>query len=362
MSAETLPAAAPLRLGPKLAIWPPVVLAPMAGVTNWPYRKICNRYGAGLCVSEMVSSRGILEGHRGTWRLVQFGRDERPRSIQIFGCDPVAMGEAARRLVGELDVDHIDINFGCPVHKLVKKGMGAAVPADPERCRAVVRAVVRGADPVPVTIKVRLGLDDELLTYRDAGHIAEDEGCEWIAVHGRTAKQMYSGKARWEPIAELATELKIPVLGNGDIFAPEDALRRMRETGLPGVVIGRGCLGNPWLFRELAALFDGDELPPRPPAGEIVAVVREHFRLLRTHFGESDRAALLRMRKFGAWYATGFAGAAEFRRRFSRVESETELEEILADWLDDADRVDAADSPATCDRAAAAAAAAAAGE
>jgi nifR3 family TIM-barrel protein len=333
VTADTFPKHEPLKLGSKLSIWPPVVLAPMAGVTNYPYRKICNRYGAGLCVSEMVSSRGILEGHRGTWRLVQFGKDESPRSIQIFGCDPNAMGEAARQLVGELGVDHIDINFGCPVRKLVNKGMGAAVPADENNCRDVVRAVVQAADPVPVTIKVRLGLDDERFTFRDAGKIALDEGCQWIAVHGRTAKQMYSGKARWEHIAELNAELDLPVLGNGDIFEAEDGLRRMQEAGVPGIVIGRGCLGNPWLFRDLLAVFEGKPVPPRPPVEEIVAVVREHFQLLLTHFEESARAAILRMRKFGAWYATGFHGATEFRRRFSYVESGTELEEILEDWL-----------------------------
>jgi nifR3 family TIM-barrel protein len=324
---------APLRLGPKLEVWPPVVLAPMAGVTNYPYRKLCSRYGAGLCVSEMVSSRGVLEGHRGTWKLVHFGADERPRSIQIFGCDPRAMGEAARRLVAELEVDHIDVNFGCPVPKLVKKGMGAAVPADRENCRKVVRAVVRAAEPVPVTIKVRLGLDDEHLTFREAGAIAEGEGCGWIAVHGRTAKQMYSGAARWEPIAELSARLSIPVLGNGDVFDAAAGLWRMEKSGVAGIVIGRGCLGNPWLFRELKALFEGKPPPAPPCAEEVVAVVREHFQLLRAHFGESDRAAILRMRKFGAWYAAGFPGAVDLRRRFSHVETEAELEEILADWL-----------------------------
>ncbi len=328
------PRYAPLDLGPDLQIWPPVVLAPMAGVTNYPYRKICRRYGAGLCVAEMVSSRGILEGHRGTWRLVHFGAQERPRSIQIFGSDPVAMGEAARRFVGDLDVDHIDINFGCPVHKLVKKGMGAAVPADPAKCRRVVRAVVQAADPVPVTIKVRLGLDEDRLTYEDAGRIAEGEGCRWITVHGRTAAQRYSGRARWEPIAELNAALSIPVLGNGDIFAPEDAIRRMEETGVPGVVIGRGCLGNPWLFAGIRALIEGRSPPPLPTPEEVVAVVREHFRLLRGHFEESEHHALLRMRKFGAWYATDFRGAAAFRRQFSLLSSEAELERILAEWIE----------------------------
>ena len=324
----------PLQLGPALAIWPPVVLAPMAGVTSYPFRRICRRHGAGLCVSEMVSSRGILDRHRATWRLVQFGAEERPRSIQIFGCDPHAMGEAARRLRDELEVDHIDINFGCPVRKLVRKGMGAAVPANPEICRSVVRAVVRGADPVPVTIKVRLGLDEERLTFRDAGRIAEDEGCRWIAVHGRTARQMYSGRARWDLIGELKASLSIPVLGNGDVFRADDALRRMEETGVDGVVIGRGCLGNPWLFRELCCAFEGAPAPPRPSQEEVVDVVREHFALLRNHFAESDREAILRMRKLGAWYVSGFENAAAFRRRFQTIESESDLEALFADWLE----------------------------
>ncbi len=324
----------PLQLGPKLKIWPPVVLAPMAGVTNYPYRKICSRLGAGLCVSEMVSSRGILEGHRGTWKLVHFAESERPRSIQIFGGDPVAMGESARRLKDELDVDHIDINFGCPVKKLVNKGMGAAVPTDPVNCRAVVRAVVKAVDPLPVTIKVRLGIDDDTLTYLDAGRIAQEEGCSWITVHGRTVRQMYSGKANWELIAELNDELEIPVLGNGDIFEAEDGLERMHRAGVPGIVIGRGCLGNPWLFRELKALFDGEPPPAKPGVEETVAMVREHFQLLLAHYGESERAAILRMRKFGSWYATGFYGAAEFRRRFNTVENGEELEEILGLWVE----------------------------
>lgn len=338
MQTETPHRFAPLALTDRLKIWPPVVLAPMAGVTSYPFRKICNRYGAGLSVSEMVSSRGILDGHRGTWKLVHFGENERPRSIQIFGCDARAMGEAARRLREELDVDHIDINFGCPVPKLTRKGMGAAVPADPENCRLVVRAVVRAADPVPVTIKVRLGLDDGRMTYRDAGRIAQEEGCRWITVHGRTARQMYSGRARWDRIRELKESLSIPVLGNGDIFRAEDALGRLEETDVDGVVIGRGCLGNPWLFRDLRCAFEGRGIPPRPRAEEVVAVVREHFQLLRGHFSESDREAILRMRKFGAWYASGFRGAAEFRRRFQRIESESDFEAILEAWLEEAGR------------------------
>ena len=320
---------APIQLGPKIRIWPPVVLAPMAGVTNYPYRKICRDYGAGLCVSEMVSSRGILEGHDRTWRLAQFGADEWPRSIQIFGCDPFAMGESATRLRDELDVDHIDINFGCPVQKITRKGMGAAAVVDSENFRKVVRAVVRSADPIPVTIKVRIGMSDDIVTFREAGRVAEGEGCAYIALHGRTAKQMYSGKARWEAIRELKELVKIPVLGNGDIFEAPDALRMIRETGCDGVVIGRGCLGNPWLFRNLKRLFDGAGESDRPPIEELVGVMREHFRLLVTHYSQTPRSAALMMRKFGTWYVRGLQGAAILRTRFQAIDTEDDLERIL---------------------------------
>lgn len=319
----------PIPLGPKIRIWPPVVLAPMAGVTNYPYRKICKDHGAGLCVSEMVSSRGILAGHDRTWKLAQFGADERPRSIQIFGCDPAAMGESAQRLRDELDVDHIDINFGCPVPKIIKKGMGAAAVVDAANFRRVVGAVVKAADPVPVTIKVRIGMSDDLVTFREAGRVAEGEGCAYIALHGRTARQMYSGKARWESIRELKEQVRIPVLGNGDIFEAPDAIRMMRETGCDGVVIGRGCLGNPWLFRNLKRLFEGDGEPDRPGITELVSIVREHFRLLLSHYDQTPRAAALMMRKFGTWYVRGLTGATTLRTRFMAIETQEDLEAIL---------------------------------
>ncbi len=335
MTFATLPSArfAPIPLGPEIRIWPPVVLAPMAGVTNYPYRKICKDYGAGLCVSEMVSSRGILEGHDRTWKLAQFGLGERPRSIQIFGCDPIAMGESATRLREELDIDHIDINFGCPVPKITRKGMGAAAVVDSQNFRKVVRAVVRAAEPVPVTIKVRIGMSDDLITFREAGRVAEGEGCAYIALHGRTAKQMYSGKARWEFIRELKELVKIPVLGNGDIFEAPDALRMIRDTGCDGVVIGRGCLGNPWLFRNLKRLFDGTGEANRPPIEELVGVMREHFRLLVSHYSQTPRSAALMMRKFGTWYVRGLQGAAMLRTRFQAIEVEEDLERILEEVL-----------------------------
>ncbi len=321
--------ASPLALGSRISIWPPVVLAPMAGVTNYPYRKICNDFGAGLCVSEMISSRGILEESRKTWDLAHFGRDERPRSLQIFGCDPGAMRDATLSVRERLDLDHLDINFGCPVHKVTSKGMGAAALLDLENFRRVVRAVVRAADPVPVTIKVRLGMNDDRHTFLDAGRVAEGEGCAWIALHARTARQMYSGRARWEHIADLKRAVTIPVLGNGDIFEAPDALLMMRETGCDGVVIGRGCLGNPWLFRNLARAFEGTETPERPDVHELVRVIREHFDLMCDHYGARPAAAALQMRKFGTWYAKGLRSAAALRTAFQKISSKADFEMVI---------------------------------
>ncbi|HJL32333.1 MAG TPA: tRNA dihydrouridine synthase DusB, partial [Polyangiaceae bacterium LLY-WYZ-15_(1-7)] len=254
----------PVSIGP-LEVWPPVVLAPMAGVTNWPFRSICREQGAGLYVSEMITARPLVEGRAKTLKLADFGPEESPRSLQLYGVDPHYVGEAVKRLVGEGHVDHIDMNFGCPVRKVTSKGGGSAIPARPLLLRDIVRAAVTNAEDVPVTIKFRMGIDDSLLTYEDAGRIGEDEGCAAVALHARTAAQLYDGEARWEAIAHLKSIVKtIPVLGNGDIWEAWDALRMMRQTGCDGVVVGRGCLGRPWLFRDLADVFEGRE-PQDPP-------------------------------------------------------------------------------------------------
>ncbi len=321
---------APLKVGPEIEVWPPVVLAPMAGVTSYPYRKICYEFGAGLCISEMVSARGIVEGSEKTWNLAHFGEDESPRSLQIFGAEPEILSEAIKRVRDS--VDHIDINFGCPVPKIMRKGVGAAIPARPELCRRVVRAAVRAADPKPVSIKVRLGLDDDRFTFRDAGKIAEDEGCAYIGMHARTVSQRYSGRARWDYITELKDLVSIPVIGNGDIWQAPDAFRMLDTTGCDGVIIGRGCLGNPWLFQHLKMLFDGSGRPQRPPLEEVLDVIRRHYELLREHFKHHKTAEFM-MRKFGTWYATGLRNAAEIRRRFQRISSREDLEEVLEEML-----------------------------
>ena len=261
---------APLAIGPR-EVGPPGVRAPMAGVTNWPFRTRCARVGAGLYVSEMITARPLVEGREKALKLADFAPEESPRSLQLYGVDPHFVGEAVKRLVGEGRVDHIDMNFGCPVRKVTRKGGGAAIPVRPLLLRDIVRAAVRNAGDVPVTIKFRMGIDEALLTYEDAGRIGEEEGCAAVALHARTAAQLYDGEARWEHIARLKQAVtRIAVLGNGDVWEAWDALRMMRATGCAGVIVGRGCLGRPWLFGELAEVFDGREPTPPPTFGGIV--------------------------------------------------------------------------------------------
>ena len=318
---------AAIKLGP-LSVWPPVVLAPMAGVTNWPFRKICRRFGAGLYVSEMVTARPLVEGRAKTLMLAEFGEDESPRSLQLYGVDPHYVGEAVKWLVGEGHVDHIDMNFGCPVPKVTRKGGGSAIPAKPRLLAKIVRAAVQNACEIPVTIKFRMGIDETLLTYEDAGRIAEQEGCAAVALHARTAAQLYDGEAQWDAIARLKNRVRtIPVLGNGDIWEAHDALRMMRSTGCDGVVIGRGCLGRPWLFRDLADVFEGRE-PQNPPTfGEVAKIAIEHATLLSEWAGEAP--AMRMFRRHSSWYTKGFRGSAKLRARLMRVTTLTELEEVL---------------------------------
>lgn len=317
---------APLAIGP-LAVWPPVVLAPMAGVTNYPFRSLCREYGAGLYVSEMITARAYLMGHRRTLLLASSQPDETPRSVQIYGTDPKDVGEMARSLVDE-GVHHLDMNFGCPVPKVTRAGGGSAIPLKPRLLARIVRAAVKNAGSVPLTIKVRKGIDDALPTFLDAGRVAQEEGAAAIGLHARTAAQLYSGEADWSAIGELKSRLSIPVLGNGDIWESFDALRMMRATGCDGVIVGRGCLGRPWLFRELADVFDGREPALPPDLGEIVAILKDHARRLVAFFGE--REGLLHMRKWCAWYTKGFPGSASVRDSLSRLNTFEDLERELA--------------------------------
>jgi nifR3 family TIM-barrel protein len=316
----------PLAIGP-LRVWPPVVLAPMAGVTNFPFRRLCRRFGAGLYISEMITAKGLVMGNEKTLHLAGFGPDERPRSLQLYGVEPASLAEATRRLRDR--VDHIDMNFGCPVRKVTAKGGGSAIPAKPRLLARLVRAVVQNAGDVPVTIKFRLGIDDALLTYRDAGRVGEEEGCAAVGLHARTAAQLYDGEARWEAIADLKSRLAIPVLGNGDIWEAYDALRMMRATGCDGVIVGRGCLGRPWLFRDLADVFEG-RAPSNPPdLGTVLDILFEHAGLVCEWFGE--HRGMMMMRKFVTWYTKSFPGGAALRQRLVRVRTLDELRAGLAD-------------------------------
>lgn len=318
---------APVAIGP-LSVWPPVVLAPMAGVTNPPFRSLCRHYGAGLYVSEMITARALVEGNRKTLLLASFDPAETTRSLQLYGTDPHYVGEAVRFLVGEGRIDHLDMNFGCPVRKVTSKGGGAAIPLKPRLLRNIVRAAVQAAGAVPVTIKFRVGIDERYHTHLEAGRIGQEEGCAAIALHARTAAQLYDGEARWDEIARLKQAVtRIPVLGNGDIWEAEDALRMMRTTGCDGVVVGRGCLGRPWLFRDLADVFAGREPQDPPDFGGVIDAMLDHARLLAAWMGPEP--AMRAFRKHSSWYTKGFPGSAALRQKLMHVESLAAMDAVL---------------------------------
>ncbi len=318
---------APLTLGPyELAT--PVVLAPMAGVTNVAYRQLCNEFGAGLCVSEMVTTRGLVHGDATTRSMIAFSEGERPRSVQLYGVDPKVVGRAVEIVRAEDLADHVDLNFGCPVPKVTRKGGGSALPFKHRLFAGVVEAAVRAAGPLPVTVKMRMGIDDDHLTYLRAGRIAEDAGVAWVALHARTAAQFYGGQADWSAIATLKEALSVPVLGNGDIWTAQDALRMVAETGCDGVVVGRGCLGRPWLFGELRAAFRGQPQPPAPHLLDVIDVMKRHAELLVAAFGE--KKGCIELRKHIAWYLKGFSVGGETRLALAHVESLSQLADLLA--------------------------------
>jgi len=319
---------APIPLGRGIDVWPPVVLAPMAGVTDVPFRRLCRQFGAGLYVNQMITARAWLENDPKTLKLAEFGADESPRSIQLYGTVPEEVGECVRRLVEQDEVDHIDMNFGCPAPKVTRHGGGAALPIRKNLLRRIVRAAVTNAGDVPVTIKFRKGVSDDWLTFLDTGRIAEEEGCAAIALHARTSEQLYSGQADWAAIAELKSHVtSIPVLGNGDIWEASDAISMMRATGCDGVVIGRGCLGRPWLFGDFAAAFDNRPFADLPTLGDTAAMMQEHARLVVEWYG--SEGALRTFRKHALWYLMGYAIGGETRNRIARIETLDELRMLL---------------------------------
>ncbi|GGR55257.1 nifR3 family TIM-barrel protein [Nocardioides luteus] len=319
----------PLELG-SLTVDTPVVLAPMAGVTNAAFRRLCAEQGAGLYVCEMITSRGLVEGDQHTKDMLVFDEAETVRSVQLYGTDPVYVGKATEILCGDYGVAHVDLNFGCPVPKVTRKGGGGALPYKRGLLGEILEHAVRAAEPydVPVTMKTRKGIDDDHLTYMDAGRIAQESGAAAIALHGRTVAQAYSGTADWDAIAELAASVDIPVLGNGDIWEAADAIRMVEETGVDGVVIGRGCLGRPWLFRDLAAAFAGESVKVLPTLGEVTDIMRRHAELLCEHMGEERGCK--EIRKHIAWYLKGFSAGGEMRRTLGLVNSLKDLDEMLS--------------------------------
>ncbi len=326
------PAPGALRYGPH-TVWPPVVLAPMAGITNAPFRTLCREFsrGQGLFVSEMITTRALVERNEKTMHLIHFDAAETPRSIQLYGVDPETVGKAVRMIVDEDLADHIDLNFGCPVPKVTRKGGGSALPFKRPLLRAILREAVGSAGDLPVTIKMRKGIDDDHLTYLDAGRIAVEEGVTAVALHGRTAAQHYGGTADWDAIARLKEHVpEIPVLGNGDIWCADDAVRMMRETGCDGVVVGRGCLGRPWLFGDLVAAFEpgGPGAPATPAFGEVARVMRRHAELLGLWIGDEARG-VIDFRKHVPWYTKGFSVGSETRRALATASSLAELDDHL---------------------------------
>jgi nifR3 family TIM-barrel protein len=323
------PGGATLEIGP-LSVDPPVVLAPMAGVTTAAFRRLCRGFGAGLYVSEMITARALVEGSPRTLRMLAPGADEPVRSVQLYGVDPDVVAAAVRRLVDDWGVDHVDLNFGCPAPKVTRKGGGAALPVHHVLFRRIVAAAVPAAGAVPVTVKLRIGIDDEHRTFVAAGRAAAESGAAAVTLHARTAHQLYSGQADWSAIAELKAAVgSIPVLGNGDIWDASDAVAMMAATGCDGVVIGRGCLGRPWLFAELAAAFAGQPALPPPRLGAVAATMRRHARLLAEQDGEDN--AVRDFRKHSGWYLTGYPVGGAARRALGLIDSLATLDRLLGD-------------------------------
>lgn len=327
----------------KLAIKTPVVLAPMAGITNTAFRRLCREFGGGLYVSEMITSRALVERTEDSMRLISHHESEDIRSIQLYGVDPKTVAQAVKMLVDEDRADHIDLNFGCPVPKVTRKGGGAALPWKRDLFSSIVQAAVKAAGEIPLTVKMRKGIDANHLTYLDAGKAARDAGVTAIALHGRTASDYYSGTADWNAIADLREALPdVQVLGNGDIWSAEDAIRMMRQTGVDGVVIGRGCLGRPWLFGDLQQAFDEYQRDPnsnaainpiQPTLGEVAQAFRRHAELLIEFFENEDHGCR-DIRKHVSWYFKGYPVGGDFRDQLHRVQSLSHMDDILGtlDW------------------------------
>ncbi|TCD54024.1 tRNA dihydrouridine synthase DusB [Alloscardovia theropitheci] len=311
----------------------PVILSPMAGVTNWPFRVLCREYGPdGLYVAEMITARALVARNPKAERLCRFDSSEKYRSLQLYGVNPSIVRQAAQIVVDEDMADHIDLNFGCPVPKVTRKGGGSALPWKNDLFREVLRNVVKVAQPagIPVTAKIRVGIDDNHTTFHDSALIAQDEGCKFVTLHGRTTAQYYGGHAEWDKIAQLVDELDIPVIGNGDIWSAEDAVEMVKETGCAGVAIGRGCQGRPWLFGDIANAFSGSSDRINPKLGEVGDIIIRHVKLLTDFYDGDEMMAVHDLRKHVAWYLKGFPVGGGTRAAFMKCESISDVEAEVA--------------------------------
>lgn len=317
-----------LRIGP-IALDVPVVLAPMAGITNTAFRRLCREYGAGLYVSEMITSRALVERNETTMRLIQHHESETPRSIQLYGVDPKTIADAVRVIVAEDHADHIDLNFGCPVPKVTRKGGGAALPWKTKLFADIVDQAVKAAGDIPLTVKMRKGIDPDHLTFLEAGRAAEDAGAAAVALHARTANEFYSGHADWNAIGELKQAVTtIPVLGNGDIWSGADAVEMMAQTDCDGVVVGRGCLGRPWLFGDLATVFGAESRPVDATLGFVANAFRRHAELL-VEFFDDEAHGCRDIRKHVAWYFKGYPVGSDIRTGLATAQSLAHIDELL---------------------------------
>jgi tRNA-dihydrouridine synthase B len=309
----------------------PVILAPMAGVSESPFRRLCRKHGADVVVTEFLSAEGIRRENEATISKLRFGPDERTIGVQIFGADPDAMGDAARLVTDVFQPDFIDINFGCPVKKVVRRNGGSGCLKDLGLVQDVIRAVSRGTS-LPVTVKIRSGWSEEMRDPVTIGLRCQDAGARALALHARTRTQMYTGSARWEEIAAVVDALDIPVIGNGDIKTAADAHRMRQQTGCAGVMIARGSFGQPWIFAQARALIDGTPVPPTPSVAERFAIALDHAAMVQAYEPDPEGAAI-EFRKHLGWYVKGLPNSAELRRRLHAVNGFGEVEGIFADYL-----------------------------
>ena len=309
----------------------PLYLAPMAGVSESPFRRLCSRFGADVVVTEFLSAEGIRRENAATLDKLRFSADERPIGVQIFGADPQAMREASALVTQVFAPEFIDINFGCPVKKVVRRNGGSGCLKDLSLVESVIRAVSSGTH-LPVTVKIRSGWSEDTRDPVTIGLRCQDAGAKALALHPRTRTQMYSGSARWEEIAAVTQALEIPVIGNGDIKTPEDAVRLQRETGCAAVMIARGSFGQPWIFDQTRALLEGRPKPETPPIERRFEIALEHAHMAEAY--EADpRGAAIEFRKHLGWYVKGVPGSAELRRKLHAVESLSEVEDVFAEYL-----------------------------